>query len=914
MPLPIHEVAADITSALTRGNRLLLRAPTGSGKSTQVPQILLNAGLLAEGELWVLQPRRIAARLLARRVAEELGSKLGDVVGFQMRLETRVSAATKIRFVTEGVLLRRLLGDPQLRGVAALAFDEFHERHLHSDVGLALCKRLQETTRPELRLLVMSATIETGGRLHEYLAPAETVASEGRSFPVNIGYAAPPAPPPQRQGMRTSGPPRTGIWDHAAEVCARAYAEGEMGDTLIFMPGAFEIRRTLAALESRGLGRRAKLLALHGELPPAEQDAAVARYDQPKIVVATNVAETSLTIDGITLVIDGGLARIARFDPQRGMDTLLVEPISQDSATQRAGRAGRTRPGRAIRLWSEHENERRPPHLPPEIQRVDLCELVLTLRAMPQTADYRVQLGLEEDRHRLFLDEPDAVAWLRAEHLLRALGALDEAGAPTEVGRQMLGFPVPPRLGRMLLQGAALVKHGAAPRLIEILALIAGLLQERQIWLRSGHEMDHARDQALGVEQHSDLLLAVRGAEWAAAHDFDPNQCGRLGIHGGTARQAMLSAQRYYKMVDQLLRDDSFNANALLATPLKQARELGLGDLTEAEPEDLARHCLLIAFSDQFARRLNAATARYDMPGGRRANLSPYSALGSRAEYLVPAEVVELQRGHEQNPVATLNQCTAIEPAWLRVWFPRDLRKETSVSFDDTDKRVVGREELWFRDVLLESKRAAQPPEHEAAGILAEAVQAGKIVLKGWDHAAEQLILRINFLAARRPDAGFSEIGDEERRLLVEEVCRGAYSAKEVKERPVAPAIRSWLDYHQQQQLDKLAPERINLPSGRHARISYEAGGEARVAVTIQNLFGADRLAIDGGRYDLILEVCAPNQRPIQVTRNLAGFWKDQYPKFRQEYIRKYPRHAWPEDPFNYVHPPPKPPRPPGKK
>jgi ATP-dependent helicase HrpB len=907
--LPIHEVAGEIVSALERGNRLLLRAPTGSGKSTQVPQILLNAGLLETGELWVLQPRRIAARLLGRRVAEELGSRLGEVVGYQMRLETKVSAATKVRFVTEGILLRRLLGDPHLRGIAAIAFDEFHERHLQSDVGLALCKRLQESSRPDLRVLVMSATIETGGRLAEYMAPAETVVSEGRSFPVEIGYAPPPAPPPQRQGVRTSGPPRTGIWDHAAEVCARAYGEGERGDTLIFMPGAYEIRRTLAALEARGLGKRAVLLPLHGELPPQAQDEAVARYDRPKIVVATNVAETSLTIDGITLVIDGGQARVARFDPQRGMDTLLVEPISQDSATQRAGRAGRTRAGRCLRLWSEAENERRAPHLAPEVRRVDLCELVLSLRAMPRTRDYRVSLAATEDRSRLFLDEPDPVAWLRAEHLLRALGALGADGAITPVGRLMLEFPVPPRLARMLLHGVALVHAKVCHRgLLPLLATIAGLLQERSIWLRSGHEIDHARDQALGVEQFSDLLLAVRGVEWASQRDFDPQDCGRLGIHGGSARAAWQSAGRYASMAGQEYEyEDAGHFAAMLeGVPLEE--------LKGREPEELARHCLLVAFSDQLARRVSQGQARYDLPGGRRASLSPHSSLGSRAELLVPCEVVELQRAGEAAPTVTLSQCTAVEAAWLKLWFPGDLRTETSVSFDETDKRVVARQELWFRDLLLESKRGAQPSQDQAAAILAEAVLAGKIVLKGWDHAADQLILRINFLAARRPELGFTEIGEEERRLLIEEVCRGEFSAKDIREKPVAPAIRSWLDYAQQQSLDKLAPERIGLPSGRSARVSYEAGGEARVAATIQNLFGAERLAIDGGRYDLVLEVCAPNQRPIQVTRNLAGFWRDQYAKFRQEYVRKYPRHAWPEDPFNYVHPPPKPPREHGRK
>ena len=366
--LPIYDIADALVETLARESRLILTAPTGSGKSTQVPQILLDRGLLGTGEVVVLQPRRLAARLLASRVAEERHTPLGTEVGYQVRFDSRVSEATRIRYVTEGILLRRLLTEPNLDNVSAILFDEFHERHIYGDITLARARMLQETTRPDLKLVVMSATLDTG-LVRDYLA-CPGLATEGRVYPVEVEYLARPVE--QR---------RQPIWDVAAEAFSRLVQAGLEGDVLVFMPGAYEIMRTIDAIGDLTAARGWTLLPLYGDLPPAQQDRAVRPSAERKVVVATNVAETSITIPSVRAVIDSGLARMARFDPHRGINTLLIEQISQAAAEQRAGRAGRTAPGRCLRLWTEQEHRARPPHEVPEIRRLDLAEILLVLKA-----------------------------------------------------------------------------------------------------------------------------------------------------------------------------------------------------------------------------------------------------------------------------------------------------------------------------------------------------------------------------------------------------------------------------------------------------------------------------------------------------------------------------------------------------
>jgi ATP-dependent helicase HrpB len=408
--LPIYELEPAVIATLRTAGRLIVQAPTGSGKSTQIPQMLLRHGLLGErGEIVVLQPRRLAARMLAKRVAEEVGTPLGGIVGYQIRLESRVSEQTRIRFVTEGILLRQMSFDAQLRGVSAIVFDEFHERHLYGDISLARAVQIQQTTRPDLKLIVMSATLDAG-LLKTYLAPCEVRVSQGRSFPVRIEYLA-----------KTANFNAEPVWDVAARECERVAGESS-GDLLVFMPGAYEISRTVQAIQALRTLREFVTFPLHGELPPEQQDRAVARHEARKIIVSTNVAETSLTIDGVTTVIDCGLARVARFDPHRGINTLLIEKISAASADQRAGRAGRTSPGVCVRLWTAREHGQRAPQELPEVRRLDLSEVVLTLKAS----------GIDDLANFPWLERPEPKALERAELLLADLGAITggRAGPP----------------------------------------------------------------------------------------------------------------------------------------------------------------------------------------------------------------------------------------------------------------------------------------------------------------------------------------------------------------------------------------------------------------------------------------------------------------------------------------------------
>lgn len=850
MALPIYEVESQLVTELRERNRLVLTAPTGSGKSTQVPPMLLRHGLLGNGQVIVLQPRRLATRLLAKRVAEELGVPLGQEVGYQIRFENVAGPKTRIRFVTEGILLRQMLQDPELNGTTALVFDEFHERHLYSDITLARALDLQETRRPDLRILVMSATLDVR-LLSEYLRPCTAVSSHGRTFPVEIEFADRPS----------YNDPRP-IWDQAAEAFAGQARRGDTGDVLIFMPGAHEIHRTLEALRQLPEARGRVLLPLHGELPPRDQDAAVARQDRPKIVVATNVAETSVTIDGVRLVIDSGLARIPRHDPWRGINTLLVEKISRASADQRAGRAGRTAPGTCLRLWTADEHIARPPQELPEVRRLDLAEVVLTLKSA----------GIEDLQRFRWLERPDDQALAHAETLLRDLGAIAvPPSAPegassriTDLGRRMLAFPVHPRYSRLLL---AAEDHGC----VYHAAVIAALTQGRDLFLRKvDRETVRAREDRLGDRSTSDFFQAMRAWEYAADNDFRLEACQRVGIHAATARQVA----------------------PLLRTFLEIATSAGL-DTTRRELDEVKiRRCVLLAFSDQVAHRLDTGTLRCALVHGRRGVLARESAVQD-SPLLVAAEVREI--GDRSGSVQTLlSLATAVEPAWLRELFPEDIRSETKVRYDTTTKRVVAEESLMFRDLPLESRRVEPPPADAAAQLLADEVIAGRLTLTQWTHAVEQWILRLNSLARWCPDLGLPPIGDHERRDIITELCHGAAGYKDIKERPVDAAVRGWLGPHQQSLIDTHAPERLELSNGRKPKVTYTPDGPPYIALRIQELYDVQRTPVIAmGRVPVTVHILAPSMRPVQVTQDLANFWREHYPRIKSELQRKYPKHEW---------------------
>ena len=494
--LPIYELRDDLAEALKEQNRIIIEAPTGSGKSTQVPQMVLDCGNAGPGEVVVLQPRRLAARLLAKRVAFERGEPLGGEVGYQVRMESAMSSKTQIRYVTEGILLRQFLSDPELRGISTIVFDEFHERHIYGDITLARALRLQKT-RPELKVIVMSATLDAGP-LREYLAPCTELKSEGRMFPVDIRYAK------KRIDFRHHP-----VWDAAADAFEQAIESGAEGDVLVFMPGGYEISRTVEAIRRKKCARPFAVLPLHGELSARDQDAAVGECKQRKCVVATNVAETSITIDGIRIVIDSGLARIARYDPNRGIDTLLVERISRASADQRTGRAGRTAPGTCHRLWTEQEHVARPMQELPEILRHDLAEVVLTLKAG----------GIDDIEGFQWLEAPNAKSLDNTLTLLADLGALDHDGRLTAIGKKMVSFPMHPRYARMLLAGG---EYGC----VRQACLIAALTQGRSILQRSkGKETRGNRDDVLGEDDASDFKRLMQAWLFADQNNYQVDTC-----------------------------------------------------------------------------------------------------------------------------------------------------------------------------------------------------------------------------------------------------------------------------------------------------------------------------------------------------------------------------------------------------
>ena len=845
--LPIYDIEKEIVAALGTTRRLILQSPTASGKSTQVPQMLRNHGLLEGGRAVILQPRRLAARLLASRVAEELGVELGKEVGYQVRFENVTSATTQIKFETEGILLRQMIQDPSLAGIRALIFDEFHERHLYGDITLARALEIQETSRPELLLIVMSATLDAGV-LEGYLKPCVVLASAGRTYPVSVDYL------PKRVG--TTGPP---IWELAADAFSASARDG--GDVLIFMPGGYEIQRTLEALRHSPQAKGYLLLPLYGELAPKDQDAAVMRYGQPKVVVATNVAETSITIDGVRLVIDGGLARIPRYDPNRGINTLLVERCSQASAEQRAGRAGRTAPGRCIRLWSRAEHDERQIRDLPEIRRLDLSEVVLTLKAS----------GVEDLRKFRWLEPPNDAALNHAEALLLDLGALEQPSSQrtviSDLGRRMLAFPVHPRYARMLL---AAQDFGCVYQA----CLVAALTQGRDLLIRNaGKEVMNVREDLFGAADRgttSDFLILIRAWEYAASNDFRMDLMRSAGIHGVTARQVGPLYEQFVKIAKQ---------ERLDAQP-------------RALDEDALRKCILIGFSDRVARRTDEGQSRCELVHGRRGMLSKESVV-RESPLMVVAEVQEI--GGKPGDVNTvLSLATSIEIEWLHELLPMDMHTETRVLLDTISMRVRADDVLRFRDLALAVRRVEPPPPDAAAQLLAEEVVAGRLRLAKWDHSVEQWILRLNRLAEWCPELGLPPIRPEDRRHIIEQLCHGALGYKDLKDREVKPAVQSWLAASQWDLISKHAPERAILSNGRTPRVSYEETGPPFISMRIQELFGVTQTPrIAQGRVSLSVHILAPSMRPVQVTQDLANFWREHYPRMKSELQRKYPRHEW---------------------
>lgn len=780
-----------VVAALAGGaSNLVLQAPPGAGKTTLVPPALLP---LTDREIWVLEPRRLAARLAARRIASQFGEPLGETVGYQVRFDHVGGPRTRLRLLTEGVLTRRILSDPQLKDAGIVILDEFHERHLDGDLALALLRRLQLTSRPDLCILVMSATLDAAS-ISRHLDNCPIVTAEGRLFPLSVRYTPHSARP---------------LEDQVSQAVNHLFADGLDGDVLVFLPGAAEIRRAARVLEKRP---NLLVLPLHGDLSPEEQDRAVSPGPHRKIILSTNVAESSITIEGVTAVIDSGLARIAEDSPWTGLPTLRIARVSRSSALQRAGRAGRTAPGRVIRLYPEEDFLRRPEQDTAEILRRELSETLLTLRT----------LGIEDAAALPWFEPPPAAALQAAQELLARLGATGNTA------RRMAACPLPPRLAKLALESDRL---GAGE---DGCALAAILSAGERLPSDSSHH-----------HGPSDLFLLLDG-------NWQPY-----------TRQLIQNVKRSLRPRPQRGHDDAALQQAVLA-----------------------------AFPDRVARRRQGDQLL--LASGGSAVLSSHSVVRD-AHLLVAVDIEE----RKDKGLPQVRLASAIEPEWLLDLFPDRIREESSLDWNRTAERVEARSALLYENLIIEESRTGAVDSEAAALLLASrALEAGLHRFADPDEI-DLFLARTEFASEH---STLPALGPDDVKAALTTLCHGLRSFKELETAARAgllDALALRLPDGGLRLLNEIAPERLRLPSGRQARIRYSPHRPPSLASRLQDFFGMkESPRIARGKVPVVLELLAPNHRPVQTTNDLSGFWERLYPQVRKELSRRYPRHAWPENPL----------------
>jgi len=855
--LPIDEVLPRIVEALRRSPNLVLRAPTGAGKTTRVAPALADFGV-ARGSVLLLEPRRVAARAAARRIAIERGAALGgDEVGYQVRFDNRTTARTRIVVMTYGIFLRRIQEDPFLDGVGAVMFDEIHERSLDADLALAMARKAQREARADLHLLAMSATLDLAP-LAGFLGNAATIDSAGRSFPIDIRHEPAPAQRELHQAVAAS---------------VRAVLGETSGDVLVFLPGLAEIRRAASALAPLAERESLAVMELYGDLPAEEQDAVLRRSGWRKVVLATNVAESSVTIENITAVVDSGLARVLRFDAGVGLDRLEVTRISKASADQRAGRAGRTAPGLCVRLWSAHEDRALRPAEEPEIARVDLSRAVLELRAW----------GERDVRSFPWLEPPPPAALDSAEALLRDLDALDEQGL-TAIGRTMAALPLPPRIARLLIEAQRLgCLHRAS--------IAAAILSERDPLRRAREALPLPATTAW----ESDLLERVLLLEGFAAA---PASAAWPELNLGAARSVLRVARDLHRAMHApaaaAVRDDGVPAAVARVDGGRSSRGAG-GDSDATRrtmpSEEAFLRALLAAYRDRVARRRERGSDRAVMAGGRGVRLAGDSLVHT-AELFVCIDIDAGRRGERSE--ALVRQASAIEAEWLP-----QTAASVVVEFDEQAQRVVGRQRRMYRDLVLEEKTVLAPREPAAAVLAERAAAAPRRALALDDGNVEQYLARVRSLAQWMPELDLPACDEAMLSEVARELAAGCRSFEEMRKAPLLEALQARLTYEQRRLLDRHAPERIEIPSGSSIRLLYEAGRPPVLAARIQEMFGMrETPRIAAGRVPVLVHLLAPNGRPQQVTDDLASFWRNTYAEVRKQLRARYSKHAWPEDPL----------------
>ncbi len=831
--LPVTAVLPQLASALEKDSSAVLVAPPGAGKTTLVPMALLDAPWLGGGRIILLEPRRLAARAAARRMASLLGEEPGGTVGYAMRMENRISAKTRIMVVTEGVLARMILDDPELKGVSAVIFDEFHERSLDGDFGLALALDVQGALRPDLRLLVMSATLD-GARVARLLGAAPVIESQGRSFPVEI-----------RHEERAVGTP---IEDAMAKAIRDALA-AETGSVLAFLPGQREIERTAERLEGR-VAADTDVVRLYGMLDGKAQDAAIrpAPAGRRKVVLATSIAETSITIDGVRVVIDSGLSRLPKYEPATGLTRLETVRVSRASAEQRAGRAGRTQPGVAIRLWRAEQTAALPAFTPPEILEADLSGLVLDCAAF----------GVANPSALAFLDPPPAAALAEAKALLVELDAIDREGRLTENGAAMRRLALPVRLAHMVAMAARSGQAGEA-------ALLAVLLTERGL---GGDSADlEPRMMRFRGEKSPRAMAAKQLAERLARSSPSPR--------GGSARSAGVGVAQNRAQPSP---PPSRSASRIYPPRKGEGKNAGV--------------LLLHAFPDRVAKA-RGERGRFVLANGRGATIDAADPLAG-ADFLVVADL----QGKAQN--ARIASAATVDEEEIRAALASHLERRTETAFDVEKRAVRVREAVRLGAVVLSERMLPPPMGADADRAILDTIRRHGLALLPWSKETETLRQRLSWLN-RGLGAPWPDVSDDALIATLDDwllpFLSGEASFARIDAGALHNGLMSLVPHELQRRISQLAPTHFDAPSGSHVPIRYD-GEWPVLAIRVQELFGLDRHpTIAGGTVPLTLELLSPAHRPIQTTRDLPGFWRGSWADVRSEMRGRYPKHVWPEDP-----------------
>ncbi|GAM10825.1 ATP-dependent RNA helicase HrpB [Geobacter sp. OR-1] len=825
-PLPVDSVIPELLYSLESATGAVLQAPPGSGKTSRVPLALLNSSLGAAGRILMLEPRRLAAVNAASWLAKSIGERVGETVGYSIRFDRKVSPRTRVEVLTEGLLTRRLQADPTLDGISTVIFDEFHERSLHADTALALCLDVQKTIRPDLKIVVMSATLECGP-VSGLLGDVPVVSCAGVSHPVDIRYL---------------GDPAGEIAAAAAGGVKRALAETS-GDLLVFLPGSAEIRRCGLMLADSSPGD-ILISHLYGDLPFEDQERALLPGNKRKVVLATNIAETSLTIEGVSVVIDAGLSRTVRFDPATGLNRIQTVRESAASAAQRAGRSGRLGPGICYRLWSAATNATLVPYGQPEIRVVDLAPLALEL----------ANWGVADPAALSWLDPPSTGGMEEARSLLQMLGALDAGHRITNRGRRMAMLPLHPRLSSMVLEGEAL---GAAP----IACDLAALISEKEILRR-----DYLMNRPSNSCDYTDRLELLD--EWRSGSGLsgvlDTNACRQVDRVSGRLKRLVNSG-----------RDD------------------------QAPMLDLVPLLLLQGFPDRCAMQREDRSDRYLLANGTGGRLGPGSSLHDR-QFIVAVEILG-SPGKE----GVIHGASGVTGDQIRRQFSEQIAIERKTSWDRESGRVITTAEECFGALRLSIRSCASKDEEVVNALLGAINEDPELGMLPWTDGARQFQARLAFINRVAGDKSLPDLSNDALSSRLAEwlspALSGMKSASDLKRLDMLGLLQSQLSWEQLRLLDEGAPTHITVPSGSRLRLDY-SGGEPFVAVKLQEMFGlAETPTIAWGRVPIILHLLSPAQRPMQVTRDLRSFWDKTYPQVKKELKGRYPKHPWPDDPWSAV-------------